>query len=616
MTRVHVGKTTTTTTTKRDPKGGAFPCEFCKETFESSRSRSQHVRNQHAAVQSARLAEVSSKRTSTDSQPRHWDKGTVEKFIRALYVVGTGSNVEIANQMKTKKTAQNVKAYKLRFLKDRPHWRTEFSHLDPSAAPSDSESDDAAGEPETATGEKEEIEETQPEEEVTTVETEEVTTATEATVETEVVPEREVTVETETPTEEVTVETETPPEEGAVETETPPVEETNVETEATGEAEPTVPRVHETTGEPPVTITIAYPLQNSLDCPHCSTHYPGEGLEDLRKHLRENHADSPCDWLYLCAFCAEGMSEEEDAIQHMLREHRDEIRRLPRSGILQARDRLTGPPGPRHSPTPVPAGSQEGEEEEVPPPPPPIFPPLPPEEPAGTPPPLPSETPPPRKKEDAKKRGPPPKKDETNKKEEEAKKALAELRDRYTESLKPFKDQDLSEEEWLKFCDLVQALPVELKKIMNKFGQRRGNPTRNWRRRQQRKARREGDNNNNNNNNNKTDGKKNNNNEGKGDDSRRRRDDDKDKKGKDDDRRREGRPSRSDDKDKKGKGDDRRREGRPSRSDDKEKKGKGDDSRRDDRRPPRREDRRSTKKDDKKDKGKDDNNNNNRRRED
>ena len=123
VTRVHVGRATTTTTTKKDPKGGAFPCEFCKETFESSRSRSQHVRNQHAAAQSARLAEVSSKRTSTDSQPRHWDKGTVEKFIRALFVVGTGSNVEIANQMKTKKTAQNVKAYKLRFLKDRPHWR-------------------------------------------------------------------------------------------------------------------------------------------------------------------------------------------------------------------------------------------------------------------------------------------------------------------------------------------------------------------------------------------------------------------------------------------------------------------------------------------------------------
>ena len=32
------------------------------------------------------------------------------------------------------------------------------------------------------------------------------------------------------------------------------------------------------------------------------------------------------DLLYLCAFCAEGMSEEEDAIQHMLREHGEAIR--------------------------------------------------------------------------------------------------------------------------------------------------------------------------------------------------------------------------------------------------------------------------------------------------
>ena len=173
-------------------------------------------------------------------------------------------------------------------------------------------------------------------------------------METVVVPEQEVIVETE----EVTVETETPAEEVAMETGTSE-EEINVETEATGEAELTVPRVHETTGDPLITITIAYPLQNSLDCPHCSTHYPGEGSEDLRKHPRENYADSPCDWLYLCAFCAEVMSEEEDAIQHMLREHRDAIGRLPRTGILQARDRLTGPPGPRHSPTPLPAGSQE-----------------------------------------------------------------------------------------------------------------------------------------------------------------------------------------------------------------------------------------------------------------
>ena len=42
----------------------------------------------------------------------------------------------------------------------------------------------------------------------------------------------------------------------------------------TMEAEPTVPHVHEATGEPLPVITIAYPLQNSLDCPQFDE-YPG-----------------------------------------------------------------------------------------------------------------------------------------------------------------------------------------------------------------------------------------------------------------------------------------------------------------------------------------------------
>ena len=84
------------------------------------------------------------------------------------------------------------------------------------------------------------------------------------------------------------------------------------------------------------------------------------------------------------------------------------------------------------------------------------------------------------------------KQEAANKKEEEAKRALAELRDRCADSLKPFVDKDLSEEEWHGFCELVQKLPEELKEITSKFGQRRGDPTRNWRRRQQRKPRRRG----------------------------------------------------------------------------------------------------------------------------
>ena len=260
-----------------------------------------------------------------------------------------------------------------------------------------------------------------------------------------------------------------------------------------------MPHAHGAGGETVPVITIAYPLQTSLDCPHCSLQFPGEKLEDLRKHLQDCHPDDQHDLLFLCAFCAEGMNEEEDAIQHMLREHVDTLRGLPRTGILQASDRLTTLTESGPSPMPPPGGTQD--EEEVPPLPPPIYPPLLPDEPTKTPPPLPTGTPPPispdapREKTTNVKKGK--KQEAANKKEEEAKRALAELRDRCANSLKPFVDKDLSEEEWHGFCELVEKLPEELKEITSKFGQRRGDPTRNWRRRQQRKARKEGGNNNN-----------------------------------------------------------------------------------------------------------------------
>ena len=93
-----------------------------------------------------------------------------------------------------------------------------------------------------------------------------------------------------------------------------------------------------------------------------------------------------------------------------------------------------------------------------------------------------------REKENARRKK---KQETTNKKEEKGKKALAELSNRCAKSLCQFVDKDLTEEEWHKFCELVRALPKELKEIMHKFGQRRGDPTRNWRRRQQRKSRRD-----------------------------------------------------------------------------------------------------------------------------
>ena len=143
---VHVGKAM-----KKDIKSGAFPCDYCEETFQSSRSRSMHVRNKHGAAQSAHLAGESSLKTSVDSQPRHWDGEMVQEFVRAMFVVGTGSNVEIARQIKSKKTAHNVKGFKLRFLKEHPNWRTEFSHLEPGIVPSPDSEEDEIEEAETIT---------------------------------------------------------------------------------------------------------------------------------------------------------------------------------------------------------------------------------------------------------------------------------------------------------------------------------------------------------------------------------------------------------------------------------------------------------------------------------
>ena len=110
------------------------------------------IRNKHVAVQSARLVEEISLKTSVDSQPWHWDGETEQDFVMAMFIVGTDSNVEIARQLKSKKTAHNVKGLKLRFLKEHPNWRTEFSHLDPSVVPpSNSEEEEREEETETIT---------------------------------------------------------------------------------------------------------------------------------------------------------------------------------------------------------------------------------------------------------------------------------------------------------------------------------------------------------------------------------------------------------------------------------------------------------------------------------
>jgi len=310
------------------------------------------VRNKHAAAQSVKLAEEASMRSPADSQPRHWDKDTVEKFIRALFVVGTHSNVEITREMKTKKTGHNVKGYKLRFLRDHPNWRKEFAHLSgKSPSPPVIVSD-------------EETEESPPRE-----------------------PSREPPKESEAPA---------TPEDHSITVTTTPAE------------EPPISEVEEepTAGTSVSVITIAYPLQSSLECPHCIARYSGEGLEDLRQHLGESHPEIHQDWTYLCALCANRKEEEEDMIGHLLLEHLDELRALPPTGVFQARERLLGsaadtpatpPDCPKPPEEPTPSIEEEvstppmEDEEEVPPLPPPLdlHPPLPPKEPPMTPPPLP-----------------------------------------------------------------------------------------------------------------------------------------------------------------------------------------------------------------------------------
>jgi len=174
----------------------------------------------------------------------------------------------------------------------------------------------------------------------------------------------------------------------------------------------------------------------------------------------------------------------------------EEMRALPRLGVCQAHERLLGSaittPADRSAP---PRSSEttitieeatppavEEEEEEVPPLPTPldIHPPLLPEEPPLTPPPLPRGSPPPadeaegRRDEDRQE-----KKKEWSKKEEEVRKALLKLHEQYTEKLKPFEKRSLLDEEWHEFCKIAEELPCQLKELVGKFGQRRGNLTRN-----------------------------------------------------------------------------------------------------------------------------------------
>ena len=79
----HVNRVHTSKVMKKDIKSGAFPCDYWEETFQSSRSRSMHVRNKHVAVQWRRRAQW--RRPWT----HNWDGQMEQEFLRAMFIVET-----------------------------------------------------------------------------------------------------------------------------------------------------------------------------------------------------------------------------------------------------------------------------------------------------------------------------------------------------------------------------------------------------------------------------------------------------------------------------------------------------------------------------------------------
>ena len=56
---------------------------------------------------------------------------------------------------------------------------------------------------------------------------------------------------------------------------------------------------------------------------------------------------------------------------------------------------------------------------------------------------------------------------------------MSKLHEQYAEQLKLFEKRNLLNEEWHEFCKIVEELPCQLKEMVGKFVQRRGNQTRN-----------------------------------------------------------------------------------------------------------------------------------------
>lgn len=102
---------------------GNHACQYCDEGFASARGLAQHIRGQHRAQRSSDLAKEAEARGT-----RYWTEAEQEQFVRALFEVGTVSNIEIAKRVLSR-TAAQVNIHKHKFLKRYPRWQEEFASL-------------------------------------------------------------------------------------------------------------------------------------------------------------------------------------------------------------------------------------------------------------------------------------------------------------------------------------------------------------------------------------------------------------------------------------------------------------------------------------------------------
>ena len=497
----HVSDNHSVSTEPPPSRKGAYQCNFCEESFVSQRGQAQHERNKHPIRLSKFLATLASQPetdvdeedtqitplttteevetdTSKASQPTHWPIDLTNSLIRAMFVKGCSSNIALAKQMNTSKTAHQVGKVKQRILSQYPNWRETFSYL--SQDVSDSMGDTSHGE--------------------------------------------------ESYSEQSSEAPSSPPE--------PVMTSDNIETivleEGTalqvglqdGESRETV-EVEEPAGSQGevVNIVIAYPLQVALDCPHCSMKWVGEALEGYIEHLASSHREFTHLYMFVCALCAAHTNTEPEILQHLANEHISDLTVLPESAIKQGKSTLLSLLGHEErsassSPS-IASPPHLSDEDEVPPLPAPLpcmlgfsspqsqIPLLP-----GSPvsdAPLPdsspstpvqgdaapqllfspiSDAPLPNSPVDIRLPARDGSRDETRslqQKREEEKKALEDLRSKYINHLSPFTDDPINGDQWGEFCTSLDQLCEELKSLVDRFKQKgrptRGHRTRQWQRR-------------------------------------------------------------------------------------------------------------------------------------